>query len=138
MDLNRMAFEFIEKLIREGKHKEAAVNLWHIAKNNRMRKLTKSLAENYHDAIELDIYQNSGAVDEMLLKSESYLLADELKKGLKEVRGKKDLDIPFTKTMKFGYKFDEEKLSKKDRTMLFNRIAKIKELGFEVVINEAS
>jgi len=138
MDLDRMAFDFIEKLITEGDYKMAAVNLWNISKANRMRKLTNKLAEIYYDAIEHEGWKNVEAVDKVLVKLTGGQIAHELEVAFAAIKRKEGVKIPYPKTMKFGYKFDEEKLSKKEKEVLYNRISTIRDMGFGVDINKAS
>ena len=93
MDFKRTVFEFIEKLIKEGNLKKAAKFLWNIAKNNRMNSLSRELVNVYDNAVELEIYRNANAVDELLATSHEGQLSRELEGALTTMRGKEDIKI---------------------------------------------
>ena len=93
MDFRKTVFEFIENLIKEGNLKKAAKFLWNIAKNNRMNNLSRELVNVYDNAVELEIYRNANAVDELLATSQEGQLSRELEGALTTIRRKDNIKI---------------------------------------------
>ncbi len=135
MNLEKMAFEFIQRLISEGKYKKAAMNLYVLAKANRMLKLKKKMGKRIRDAEVIEIYLKSGAVDEVFAKKNEVRLEQDLELALEAIRNKKNLKIPFSDKMEFKYQFDEDQLTKKEKKIVYDRITNLRELGFHVSVN---
>lgn len=135
MNLEKMAFEFIQRLINDGKYKKAAMNLYVLAKSNRMLKLKKKMGKRIRDAEVIEIYLKSGAVDEVFAKKHQVRMEQDLELALEAIRNKKDLKIPFSDKMEFKYQFDEDQLTKKEKKIVYDRITNLRELGFHVSVN---
>ena len=138
MNLEKMAFEFIERLLKEDNLKKASINLWAIAKENRMRSMTKKLWRLYRDAEYLELMPSGDKVDDLFVDAQRKSLRHELDLALEAISHKDDLKIPFSENMKFSYRFDEKELTKEEKQLVYDQISTIRDMGFQVMVNKAS
>lgn len=138
MNLQKMAFELIERLIKEGNFVLAAFNLLAIARKNRLKKLIEELEILHADARYLEVIPSADEMHRTFIEASKLNLIQDLTDKVSILKGKETLKIPVSvKHTQFIYRFNEEDLSKKEKEIVYNRIATIKSLGFDVEVNRA-